>query len=163
MRRSKGQAIIEFALCFLIFISLILATFNVCFWIFAKSATRRAVREGVRFAITGRTLNGPQGNPLGQDSVIKQVVVRNAWPFVQNPDDLDKIKIEYFQANGDPTPGGINLARSTIMVSVVDYQVSSVANSPLFPFPGIFSITARAVDKVEPFPGEPVLRVLPIP
>ena len=82
MSRNKGQAIIEFALCFLIFISLILVTFNVCFWIFAKAATRHAVRGGVRFAITGRTLNDPLGNPLGQDSVIKQVVVRNAWPFV---------------------------------------------------------------------------------
>ena len=96
--RNKGQAMIEFALCFLIFISLILATFNVCFWIFAKAAVRHGVREGVRFAITGRTLNDGLGNPLGQDSVIKQVVVKHSWPFIQDPADLGTIKIEYFDS-----------------------------------------------------------------
>ena len=81
-RRNRGQAIIEFALCFLLFISLIFATFNVCYWILAKAAVRHGVREGVRFAITGQTLNGSQGTPLGQDEVIKRLAsfgVLSTW------------------------------------------------------------------------------------
>ena len=147
------------ASCF--FISLIFATFNVCYWIYAKATVRHGVREGVRFAITGRTLNGSQGTPLGQDEVIKQVVVKNSWPFVQSPADLDKIQIEYFGADGLPTAN--NFARNTVAISVADYPVFSVVSSPLFPFPGVFEVDATAVDKVEPFPGQPVLRVLPPP
>ena len=64
------------------------------------------------FAITGRTLSGPQG-PLGQDDVIKDIVVANAWPFLTQAADRDAIVIEYFEADGTPTTD--NLARNSVV------------------------------------------------
>ena len=125
-----GQAVIEFSLCFLLFISIILTTFSFCFWVFAKAALRQATREGVRFAITGRTLSGAQG-PLGQDDVIKDIVVANAWPFLAQAADRDTIVIEYFEADGTPTTD--NLARNSVVVSVQNYAVPVMVASPLFP------------------------------
>ena len=155
-----GQAIIEFSLCFLLFISIVLATGSFCFWIFAKATLRHAVRGGVRFAITGQTLNGPLG-PLGQDEVIKDAVVANAWPFLADASDRAAIKIEYFLADGTPTNN--NAARNVVVVSVEDYQVPLMVAAPIFPLPNLVSFNVSAVDKVEPFPGAPPLRVVPPP
>ena len=155
-----GQAIVEFSLCFLLFISIILATFSFCFWVFAKATLHHAVREGVRFAITGRTLNGPLG-PLGQDDVIKDTVVENSWPFLTDAADRDAITIEYFEADGTPTTD--NFARNSVVVSVVNYAVPMITPSPLFPLLDQAFFNVSAVDRVEPFPGTPPLRVVPPP
>lgn len=155
-----GQAVIEFSLCFLLFISIMLATFSFCFWIFAKATLRNAVREGVRFAITGRTLNGPLG-PLGQDDVIKDTVVANAWPFLTDPADLAAIKIEYFGADGTLTQD--NFARNSVLVSVENYAVPMMTPSPLFPLMNQAFLNVSAADRVEPFPGAPPARTAPPP
>ena len=41
-----GQAVIEFSLCFLLFISIILTTFSFCFWVFAKANSAAGSSRG---------------------------------------------------------------------------------------------------------------------
>ncbi len=68
-RPERGQAIVEFSLCFLLFLSIMIAIFNFGWLLFTKATLNQAVQAGVRFAITG-----PDGGTAGQDAIIKDVV-----------------------------------------------------------------------------------------
>jgi len=147
--------VIEFAMVAIFFMSLIFVSFNFFFWTFAKAALHSAVREGVRYAITGRT--APQ---LGQDDSIRQVVKDNAFGLLDSASAAETITVEYYAADGSGlTPS--NEAGSFVVVSVVNYEPVEIA--PLIGFQYPVRLNVRAVDKVEPFPGLPPPRTLPPP
>jgi Flp pilus assembly protein TadG len=151
-RGERGSELVEFALIALFFFSTVFLAFNFFFYVFAKAAVQHAVREGVRYAITGKTLN-PQ---TGQDASIKQVVQDAAFGLLDS--DSDKILVEYYAASGSGATA-LNDPGNIVVVSVVSYSPPSIAPVMGFSFP--IQFTARAVDKVEPFPGQPPPRTLP--
>jgi Flp pilus assembly protein TadG len=138
----------EFSLVFFPLVALIFAAFDFGFAVFAKATLHNAVREGVRFAITGRLLAGETYH----DESIKKVVKRNALALLNRADDYNRIQVDYYLADGS---GGTNnnSPGNIVVVSVRDYMVMPVA-AVLWPGKP-FKITVSATDKVEPFPGTP--------
>jgi Flp pilus assembly protein TadG len=140
-----GNAIIEFALVFVVFMAIIFAAFDFSYAIFVKATLHHAVREGVRFAISGRTLPG-----YAHDGSIKQVVKDNALGLLNSPEKDELIKVNYYLADGfGATPN--NAAGNIVVVSVEDYQVAPVG--PLLRAANPIILTVSALDKMEPFPG----------
>ena len=145
---------VEFALTALLFLTIIFASFNFFYWTFAKAALHSAVREGARYAITGQTTP-----PFGQDDSIRQVVKANAFGLL-NSAPASAITVEYSAADGSG-PTGSNAAGTIVVVSVLNFTPDAIA--PLFGFQYPISLSVRAVDKVEPFPGAAPARTLPPP
>jgi hypothetical protein len=79
---------------------------------FIKNTMRQATREGVRYAITGRTEPG-----MCQDDSIKAVVQRSAMGFLAGDEGAERIEIAYYDPEtlvpAANTPGNI------VKVSVV--------------------------------------------
>ena len=132
-----------------------LALFDFAFLLFARATLQHAVRSGVRFAILGEA-----PADLGHDDSIKNVVKLNALGLLSTPEDLAKVQIEYFLPNcaGAGCSTGTNGASNIIVISVNDYMLSPVG--PLLRFSGPVSVNVAAVDKMEPFPGQPPPRTL---
>ena len=152
----RSNAMVEFSLVFLLFLSWMFGTFTLCFWVFTKAILHSAVREGVRYAVTGRTQTG-----MGQDDSIKQVIKTAALGFLNDPANDDKIVIQYYAADGSATDA--NDPGNLVMVSVEGYPVGSVVPNPLFALGNPITVTVRAVDKMEPFPTAPVRQLPPPP
>jgi Flp pilus assembly protein TadG len=153
--RARGSTVIEFALVALFFLSLIFASFNFFFWTFAKAALHSAVREGTRYAITGKTVS-----QMGQDDSIRKVVKDNAFGLLNSASAAATIRVDYYAVDGSGvTPS--NQAGNFVVVSVVNYE--PVAIAPVLGFQYPIRLSVRAVDKLEPFPGLPPPRTLPPP
>ena len=63
--------------------------------LFLKNTMQFAVRQGVRYAVTSQTSTDSQGNALGQDASIKQVVDKFSFGF-----------LNYLAPASDPTCQG---------------------------------------------------------
>ena len=147
--RARGSALVEFALVALLFLSIVFLSFNFFFWTFAKAALHNAVREGARYAITGQTSGS------SQDSSIRQVVRNNAFGLLAATPD-SSIQMDYYTPDGTLTTS--NAAGNIIVVSVVGFTPATIAPSILLGFPMSSGMSARAVDKVEPYSGAPPTR-----
>ena len=156
MRRSsnrrQGAGLVEFCLVFLLFISFVFGFFSISFWLFSKAALHHAAREGVRFAITAKTLPG-----LAHDASIKQVVRDNAFGLLSSPGQTDAIVIEYFSTDGTGVTSA-NAAGNIVRVSIRNYSAPLLVSPILLVLPGSVTLNVSSVDKMEPFPGEPPAR-----
>lgn len=147
--RQRGAGLVEFCLVFLLFISFVLGFFSISFWLFAKAALHHAAREGVRFAITAKTLPG-----LAHDASIKQVVQDNAFGLLSSAGQTDAILVEYFSADGSgATP--VNGAGNIVRVSIRNYAAPHLVSAIIFFLPDSITLNVNSVDKMEPFPGSP--------
>ena len=90
-RGRSGQSMVEFALTFLLFISMVLGFGQMGLTLWIKTTLHHAVREGVRYAITGATKGA-----LGHDASIRQRVMIASAGLVQPAQADSLIKIEYF-------------------------------------------------------------------
>ena len=150
--RRQGVGLVEFCLVFLLFLSFVFGFFSISFWLFAKASLHHAAREGVRFAITARTLPG-----LAHDASIKQIVQNNAFGLLSGPGQADAIVIEYFAADGTGATSS-NGAGNIVQVSIRNYQAPLLVAPILLALPGAVTLNVSSVDKMEPFPGEPPAR-----
>jgi hypothetical protein len=136
---------VEFAFVILPFLALVLGTIDFGMAVFLKATMQHAVREGVRYAVTYRTLEGKC-----QTESIREIVRRNAMGYIK-PDDLeDKVKIDYYLPDTlaqttDNSPGHI------VEVSVVNYQYRWIC--PLWRSADPLNITSRSSDRMEGLPG----------
>jgi len=152
--RQSGQNLIGFSLCFILFLSLLLALFNFGWALFTKATLHQAVQAAVRFAITG-----PDGGDAGQDAVIKDVVKRYSIGLI-NDNNIDKVHIDYFRPNCIDNPATEsnecatidNSARNIISVRITDYEVPFVAPMLTSVIGNGVTFSVIAMDKVEPFP-----------
>jgi hypothetical protein len=144
--------LVEFTLVFLLFISFVFGFFSISFWLFAKASLHHAAREGVRFAITAKTLPG-----LAHDASIKKVVRDNAFGLLSGPGQDEAIIVEYFAADGTG-PTAANGAGNIVQVSIRNYRAPLLVAPILFALPGSVMLNVSSVDKMEPFPGEPPAR-----
>ena len=155
-RKERGSQTLEMALCLLPLIGLNFLILSIGWAIFTKATLQHAVAEGVRYAITSRTMPN-----MGQDASIKTTVQQNAMGFLSG-DKANKISIQYYlvdPTSGELTPTNSNLGGNIVEVSVNDYSAGPLA--PILQWvgrsdanshqPATFSV--RASDRMEGSPG----------
>ncbi len=143
-RRRRGAEILEAALVAVPLFGLTFLALDVSMVVFLRSTLQHAVREGVRFGVTGYT-SGPS---VCQDDAIKAVVKANAIGFLNSTSAASTIHVHYMS----PVDGSVvdNSPGNILQVSVEGYKYG-----PLAPFQrtGSPMIWARAYDVIEPYPG----------
>lgn len=145
-RGRRGSQVVEVAYVILPFFGLIFLLTDLCFTMYLRSTFQAAVREGVRYGVTGQI--GYNGAGC-QEGSIKNVVKAWSGGFI-GPDNESVIKIRYY--DGDTlAETGSNLGGNIIEVSIEDYTWTPLA--PLFRSSAAVPIFARASDRIEPSPG----------
>ena len=111
--------------------------------IFLRSTFQQAVREGVRYGITGANDTGPC-----QDDSIKAIVKKNAIGFLNSTSEATTMHVHFMS----PVTGAVsnNQPGNIIEVSVEAYKYGPMA--PYGHIGGTY-MWARAYDVVEPYPG----------
>ena len=142
--RRKGAEIVEATLILAPLFGLIFLMLDLSMVLFVRSTFQHAVREGVRYAVTGQNATGPC-----HDDSIKTVVRNNALGLLNSTVARTKIHV-HFQ---NPVSGAItnNAYGNIVQVSVEGYQFL-----PMAPFQRLNSaplIWARAYDIMEALPG----------
>ena len=85
--RRRGVSLVETALAIPLLLLLVFGTIDLGRVLFGHLTLQHAVREGGRFAVTGRTLGGMRGDHPRLDSVFK-IVVQDAEPFPLTTSDI---------------------------------------------------------------------------
>lgn len=113
--------------------------------ILLKNTVQTAVREGVRYAITGQTIAGAGG----QDNSIRKVVEQNSLGFL-NSSNASLIAISYFNPSTLQPVSGTN---SNAAGNVVEVSVSGFSWLWMVPYgrnATPLQIAAASADIVEP-------------
>ena len=155
--RRRGNAYVEFALVFILLITLMVAAFEFTWVLFIRATFHHAVREAVRAAITA---NPPTGYQTAFDNYLKSVIKTNTLGLISDTQLDEHVQVEYFDADcaglacpiADPEPGSI------VKVSILCYEVFPITSliQPRDPGTGQirpFTVNITSSDKVEPFPG----------
>jgi Flp pilus assembly protein TadG len=142
--RQRGSELVEMSFVAVPLFGLTFLILDVSMVIFLRSTFQQAVREGVRYAITGANDTGPC-----QDDSIKAVVKKNAVGFLGSTAGAATIHVHFMSpVNGSVTN---NAYGNIVEVSVEGYSYGVMApyqksSSPL-------QMTARAYDMMEALPG----------
>jgi hypothetical protein len=129
--------------------ALMLLTVDVAWSIFARATLQHAVREGVRFAVTGQILAG--NSCLG--SSVQQVVAQNSFGFILKSKASTYVAVNYYSPidlspiTGAGGPAGGNV----IQVSVNSVLIRSFG--PLWHGASPIPISAIASDVMESPPN----------
>jgi TadE-like protein len=156
-QRRRGNAFLEFALVFILLITLMVAAFEFTWVLFIRATFHHAVREAVRAAITA---NPPPAYTGAFDNYLKSVIKTNTLGLVSDAQLDEHVEIKYFDANcagqscpiSDPEPGSI------VRVSILCYDVFPITSliqrrDPQTGKIRPFTVNITSSDKVEPFPG----------
>ena len=137
---------VELALVLLPLLAILFAIIDFSLAVYLKSTFRHAVREGARYAVTGRTTSG-----LGQDASIRGVVQRNAMGFLDGSSGAAKIFIRYYNP-GTLAETQSNAGGNIVEVSVEGYTWNWIAPVLRHSMPAL-AIAARSSDRMEASPG----------
>ncbi len=148
--RETGSEIVEFSLVLLPLFAIIFLIVDASWAIFARSTLQFAVGEGVRYAITGQTING---TGTGQDASIVAVVQQNAMGLLSGCSGSCSISINYYLPTSATLVSGVgsNASGNVVQVSVTGFNVNPMA--PLWRNTNATVLSATAGDVVEPSPG----------
>ena len=144
----RGQSMVEFALTFLLFLSMVLGFGQMGLTLWIKTTLHHAVREGVRYAITGATKGG-----LGHDASIRQRVMIASGGLIDSAVADSLITIEYFDQSGAATAD--NAGGNTIVLSVKEFPIPWLVAAPISPVGDGLNVTVSAVDRLENFRTPP--------
>lgn len=145
-RRRRGSAALEAALVIIPMFAFLMAIIDYSVAIFIRNSLMNAAREGVRFGITSRTING-----LSHDNSIKSVMRRYAMGFLEGS-NTSRIAIRYF----DPRTGtfatgvGSNRSGNILEIRIENYPwiwIAPVIRS------GSLTFSAHSSDLMEPQPN----------
>jgi hypothetical protein len=144
--RQRGAELLETALILGPLLGITFLMLDLSMVICIRSTFQHAVREGVRYAITGQNTPGPC-----QDDSIKAFVKQNAIGFLNSTSASATMHVHWI----NPVDGSVsnNSAGQIVEVSVEGYQYLSLA-----PFQRLNlqpKIWARAYDLMETIPGTP--------
>jgi TadE-like protein len=152
---EKGASIIEFALVILPLLALVFGIINVSWILFAQNTLQQAVREGVRYGITGRTMGG-----MGLNGSIQQVVQNYSFGFLNpvpgcsdNPPPA--VNIKYYSQSDLTTPLAPDDPSSPTGGNVLQVSVTGVqfCNVILITLQGAgIGLSATASDVMESSP-----------
>lgn len=140
--RSGGAEIVEFALLMVPVFLLTFMILDVSMVIFIRCTFQNAVRDGVRYAITGANSPGP-----GQDDSIKALVKKDALGFLNGKEST--MHVHWI----DPSSGAV---ANNSMGNIVEVSVEAYTHSPLAPYLRLgfpVNIWARAYDVMQFVPG----------
>jgi hypothetical protein len=123
---ESGSALVEFSIVLLPLIGLILVTLNIAWSVFARATLQHAVREGVRFGVTGQVL--PGNSCLG--SSVQQVVANNSFGFIPASSASTYVTVSYYSpANLAPITGsGGPSGGNVIQVSIGNVAAHSLGS-----------------------------------
>jgi Flp pilus assembly protein TadG len=143
-RRRKGAEVLEAALIIVPLFGVLFLTLDLGMVIFVRSTFQHAVREGVRYAITGQVQAG-----LCQDVSVKNIVKANAIGLLNSGTASSKIHVHWI----NPVTGAVadNSYGNIVEVSVEGFQYKALA-----PYQRLNSdplVWARAYDMMEDLPG----------
>lgn len=139
---------IEFSLCFLLFLGTVVGFGQMAMAVWIKTTLHHAVREGARFAITGQTIGSS-----GHDSSIQQVVSRSTAGVLSAAAAASLVTIEFFDQTGAPTAS--NADGNTVVVSVRNYPVPMLVPAPVSYVKDALTVSAQAVARLEPYTNAP--------
>ena len=146
--RERGSQVVELSLVLLPLCALVFLILDMAWAFYVKATLQNAVREGVRYAITGQTLSG-----MGQDASIKTVVQQNAMGLLNGTSGAALITIQYYLPNTLAPVSGLNSNQGG---NIVDVYVTGYSLPPLGPIlrnPAALSLGAQAFDRMEGSPG----------
>jgi hypothetical protein len=157
--KRRGNAYVEFALVFILMLTLLVGAFEFTWVLFIRATFHHAVREAVRAAITA---NPPAAFAGAFDDYIKSVIQRNTFGLLQGSALDAHVDIQYFDpsCSGAVCPISTADAGSVVQVWIRCYQVYPIssliqardpATGQLVPF----TISVSSSDRLEPFPGAP--------
>lgn len=153
----QGNAYVEFALVFILLITLMVAAFEFTWVLFIRATLHHSAREAVRAAITA---NPPPAFAGAFDNYLKSVVKTNTLGLLSDQQINDHVQVEYFDAAcaGQSCPIATPEPGSIVKVSILCYDVFPITSliQPRDPGTGQirpFSVDVTSSDKVEPFPG----------
>ncbi len=148
LRRQRGSQVVEVGLTLVPFLAIVFLLMDLSLVIFLKATFQHAVREGVRYAMTGRTMDG-----MGHDASIKQVVQTYAIGFLAGEEGAEKIKIRYFEPGTmtEVTGAGSNRGGNIVEISIEDFSWRPMV--PLLKSGDPVTISARSTGIMEPSPG----------
>jgi len=149
-RSQRGAELLEASLVIVPLFGLTFLALDLSMVIFLRSTFQQAVREGVRYAITGQNTTGPC-----QDDSIKAVVQQYALGFLkstvsgQYTGPAATIHVHWI----NPVTGNVanNAAGNIIDVSVEDYVYGPLAPYQRLNMPA--QLWARAYDVMQVVPG----------
>lgn len=157
--RRRGNAYVEFALVFLLMLTLLVGAFEFTWVLFIRATFHHAAREAVRAAITA---NPPTAYAGAFDDYLKNVIHNNTFGLLSGADLDAHVDVEFFDAdcNGASCPISDAAAGSVIQVSIRCYDVFPVSSliQARDPSTGVlvpFTINVSSSDRLEPFPGAP--------
>ena len=162
-QNERGNAFVEFALVFVMLLTMIVGMFEFTWVLFVRATFHHAARAAVRYAITG-------GDGSGLDDEIKQVIQNNSFGLLSDSELDEYVAVEFFDptcTSGASCPAGGAASAATanaeagsiIKITIGCYDLTPVTNlirknAATFPF----VLTVSASDKMEPFPGAPPSR-----
>ena len=167
----RGNTAVEAALIFLPFFAMIFAILDYSMIFFLQGTFKHAAREGVRFAITQRTLGS-----MGQKDSIKSVVQTNAMGFLSGAAGAAKIDVKFYRLDPsasklgyvEVTGAGLNSPGNIVEVTISPCTQANFSDcfrwgwmaplqaSPDHPSRGTnpWVIRARATDRMEAPPND---------
>jgi len=145
-RGERGAELVEFTLVMIPLFGILFLVIDLSWMLFARATLQYAVREGVRYAVTGQTLSG-----MRQDDSIRTVVQQNSMGILSGPAGAASISISYLDPNANLALTSSNAGGNVVQVSVAGVSVFPLA--PLFHSGSPLSMSAVSSDVVEGSPG----------
>ena len=141
---QTGSQLVEAALVFTPMFAMVFLLVDVGWSIFVKATLQAAVREGARYAMTGRTSTGG-----GQLSSVKSVVQNYAMGLLDGGQS-GTITIQFYTPD-TLTPTASNQGGNLVVVSVVNYPFTPLA--PFLHAGQTVYLTVSSGDRLETLPG----------
>jgi Flp pilus assembly protein TadG len=143
LKKDHGSQVVEFSLVVIPLLGMIFLIVDLTWMLFARATMQFAVREGVRYAVTGQTITGQ-----GQDASIESVVAADSFGFFTTAN----VSIQYLTSvNGVMTPTQSNAGGNVVQVTVSNVSVNPIA--PFLHSSSPIVMNATSSDVVEPSPN----------
>ena len=143
---ARGSAMVEATLVLFFFFALFWLLFDASWAIFVKATLRHAVREGVRYGVTGQTALDANTNQLSQLAGIRQRVRYESMGLLSSLPD-SAINVSFCDATTLVCDGTSNSGGNLVLVSIQNYAISPVC--PLFRSSSPILVTVQSGDKLE--------------
>lgn len=146
-RKRAGHVMLEFMLVFTPLMALMMAILDFSMPVFLRATFVHAVREGVRYGVTYRTMTG-----MSHSESIKRVVQDNSMGFLAGTAGLARIEVKYYSpvTFAQVTGGNANEGGNIVEVSVNDYEWNQMV--PIWRSAVPTKVSAISSDRLETLP-----------
>lgn len=121
-----GNAVLEGALALPPLFMILFATIDFSMALLMRNTAQAAVREGVRYAVTGQTMSG-----MGQDASIRQVIENNSLGFITSSNAASLVTINYYNPSTLVLQTGTG---SNAAGNIVQVQISGLSWAWMVPY-----------------------------